>query len=476
VDLSWVTFTWLMIATACLNLGGMYFLVWFRNRERPQLFFWINAFSMSAFALAELWLMRVETPAEGVIAMRWAQVALTLWLVTNVWFVKTYPCAGRPWLAWTISIIRIGVLPLNFLPGQTLTYRAVSSLDHVQFFGEQVTVLNGVINPVQLVTQTVVLLILAFVADASIMAARRGDRRKALVVGGAVAFSILAALANAQPVVWGLVRLPFMFSLPYMCLVLVMAYELSRDVLRASQLVRDLQASEAGLRERQARLEASNQQISHLFGRLIAAQETERTRIARDLHDDIGQRIAGISIAMSGVKRKLASDQAAVAAIASLQRDTATLADGVRQVSHDLHPTSLQHAGLVDALREVCSQFQRVHGITVSYHSDANLDALPDDAALAFFRVTQEALYNISKHARASHIDCTLTQIDEGVELVIADNGRGFNLSDTRARADGLGLVSIDERVRLLNGRVDLDSAPGGGTRLRALIPVTPLS
>ena len=142
-----------------------------------------------------------------------------------------------------------------------------------------------------------------------------------------------------------------MFSLPYMGLVLAMAYELSRDVLRASQLVRDLQASEAGLRENQARLEASNQQISSLFGRLIAAQETERTRIARDLHDDIGQRIAGISIAMSGLKRKLEAHDAALAALVAMQRETIALADGVRQVSHELHPTLLQHAGLVEALR-----------------------------------------------------------------------------------------------------------------------------
>ena len=165
--------------------------------------------------------------------------------------------------------------------------------------------LNGTVNPWQIVTQAAVLLILVFVADASITAWRRGDRRKALIVGGSVEFTILAAVANAQPVIWGFARLPFMFSLPYMGLVLVMAYELSRDVLRASQLVHDLQSSEAGLRENQARLEASNEQISSLFGRLIAAQETERTRIARDLHDDIGQRIAGISIAMSGLKRKL---------------------------------------------------------------------------------------------------------------------------------------------------------------------------
>ena len=229
-----------------------------------------------------------------------------------------------------------------------------------------------------------------------------------------------------------------------------------------------------GLRENQARLEASNQQISQLFGRLIAAQETERTRIARDLHDDVGQRIAGIAIAMSGLKRKLSAglDAGAMDALASMQRDTAALSDEVRHVSHELHPTLLQHAGLVEALRGVCTQFQKLHGIAVVYRADANLDALPYDVALALYRVAQEALYNVSKHAGASRIEVALTQIPDGVELSIADDGKGFNLADTRGRARGLGLLSMDERVRLLKGRIAIQTTPGSGTRLQVQIPV----
>ncbi len=461
MSFSVVNAVWLMIVSACLTLGGMYFLVWFRNRERPHLYYSINALSMSAFAFCELWIMRVHSTEAGVLALQCAQVALTVWLVSNVWFVKSYLGAGRAWLAWTILIVRLLVLPLNFLPGQTLTYREITSLDQIWFFGEIVTVLNGEINPWQVVTQAAVLLILVFVADASITAWRRGDRRKALVVGGSVEFTILAAVANAQPVLWDYARLPFMFSLPYMGLVVVMAYELSRDVLRASQLVRDLQASEAGLRENQARLEASSAQISSLFGRLIAAQETERARIARDLHDDIGQRIAGISIAMSGLKRKLEAHHPALEALTAMQRETIALAEGVRHVSHELHPTLLQHAGLVEALRGLCAQYQKFHVLTVDYRADPGLDALPHNAALALYRVAQEALRNVSKHADASHVELSLTRIEDGVQLSVVDNGKGFNAPDRRGRGDGLGLRSIDERVRFLSGRVDLQTAAG---------------
>src|SRR6187402_2009103 len=123
MSLSVVNAIWLMIVSACLTLGGMYFLVWFRNRERPHLYYSINALSMSALAFCELWIMRVQSAEAGILALQWAQVALSAWLLSNVWFVKSYLGVGRAWLAWTILIVRLLVLPLNFLPGQTLTYR-----------------------------------------------------------------------------------------------------------------------------------------------------------------------------------------------------------------------------------------------------------------------------------------------------------------------------------------------------------------
>jgi signal transduction histidine kinase len=454
---NWVTVIWSMIASACLTLAAIYFLVWLRNRrERANLFFSLNAISMVAFAFCELWIMRVQTIDDGVVALRWAVVALTVWLLSNVWFVKTYLGTGRAWLAWTILVLRLAVLPANFLPGQNLTFVSTTSLEHVMLFGQEVTVLNGVVNAWQVVTQFSILLILVFVADASRTASRLGNRRKAWVVGGSVAFTLVAATVNAQWAIWEFAYVPFMFSLPYSCLVFAMGYELSRNVIRAAQLVRDL--------------EAGNQQISSLFGRLIASQETERTRIARDLHDEIGQRVAGISIAMSGVKRLIETNTRAAAALVAIQTDTLILADQVRHVSHELHPTLLRHAGLVEALRALCAQFQRVHGIAVDYRGVEEFDAMPQETALALYRVAQEALHNVSKHAAASRVELTLRHVKEGTELSIVDNGRGFDAAADGARK-GLGLLSIDERVRFLRGRVDITTPPGGGTSVVVQLP-----
>jgi signal transduction histidine kinase len=208
---------------------------------------------------------------------------------------------------------------------------------------------------------------------------------------------------------------------------------------------------------------------------LIAAQETERARIARDLHDDVGQRLAGISIAISSLKRKMRarSQEAGVAALASMQLDTIALADEIRHVSHELHPTLLQNAGLVSALEVVCTQFRKRHRINVLYLADPQIGPLGNDTATALFRVAQEALHNVAKHADARHVNVTLTTTAGLVRLSIADDGKGFDLADTRARGSGLGLLSIDERVRPLKGKVEMTTEPQHGTLLVVQVPAS---
>jgi signal transduction histidine kinase len=230
----------------------------------------------------------------------------------------------------------------------------------------------------------------------------------------------------------------------------------------------------AEMRENQAMLEASNRQISDLFGRLIAAQENERGRIARDLHDDVSQRVAGLSIMIAGLKSRLvgvAHDPEVTSSLAAMQRNTVGLAEGIRDLSHDLHPSILQHAGLVRALRHTCTQFETLHGTPVTFTADADVGPVDPDTALCLYRIAQEALGNVAKHARATHVEVALTRTPGGLQLTIADDGHGFDLASTRARPGGLGLVSIDERVRLLRGGVSIDTQPRGGTRLRILLP-----
>ncbi len=157
--------------------------------------------------------------------------------------------------------------------------------------------------------------------------------------------------------------------------------------------------------------------------------------------------------------------------LSAIQRDTAALAEEVRHVSHDLHPSLLQYTGLVPALTALCAQFGKQRGIAVTCHAVPDLEPIDADTALCVYRVTQEALHNAGKHAQALRVDVQLTRTATGVQLSIADDGKGFELANTRGRVDGLGLVSIDERVRILRGSVDIQTQPGAGTLIVVRLP-----
>jgi signal transduction histidine kinase len=148
------------------------------------------------------------------------------------------------------------------------------------------------------------------------------------------------------------------------------------------------------------------------------------------------------------------------------------VSEAIRHLSHDLHPAVLQHAGLVAAVRGSCTEFGTIHGIETVFHAGDGLEQVPADAALCLYRVAQEVLHNIGRHAGAHRVEVTLTSSDEnGLELRIADDGCGFDVAESR-RACGLGLISIDERVRLIGGRVQIRSERGHGTELRVRVPV----
>jgi signal transduction histidine kinase/ABC-type uncharacterized transport system substrate-binding protein len=223
--------------------------------------------------------------------------------------------------------------------------------------------------------------------------------------------------------------------------------------------------------ERAARESAEH--IRNLAGRLMTAEEEQRRRIARELHDGVNQQVAALSIALSVLGKRLSTDTAAALAdaVAGLRARTVELAEAIRDLSHELHPGVLEHVGLVAALRGHCRGFEREHGLTVTFQADDTLGVVPPDVVLCLYRATQEALANVAKHAGARHVEVAVARNGTDVALTIGDDGRGFDLTAARAR-DGLGLISLDERVRLVRGRLTIDSQRQRGTTLRIEVPL----
>jgi two-component system sensor histidine kinase UhpB len=205
---------------------------------------------------------------------------------------------------------------------------------------------------------------------------------------------------------------------------------------------------------------------------LITAQENERSFIARELHDDICQQVAALSIAISNVKARQITDAVALREeLAGLQQRTMRVLESIRHVSHGLHPGTLRYVGLGGALKEHCTEFSDQHGIAVTLFAETGLENLPSNIALCLYRVAQEALRNVAAHAEASRATVVLRQLTNGVEMTITDDGRGFRATDGQVSA-GLGLISLDERVRLVSGTVRIRSSEKRGTELFVHVPL----
>jgi signal transduction histidine kinase len=228
---------------------------------------------------------------------------------------------------------------------------------------------------------------------------------------------------------------------------------------------------QAIVRDISERVRTENE-IKALSARLLKAQEEERSRLARELHDDISQRIAALSIGMSNLWKQIPAEQTEIREQSQrIQQNMAQIAESIHRLSHELHPAVLEHSGLAAALQDCCSEFGQLTHIQVSYKTEGSFCNLPPDVALCVYRVTQEALQNVAKHAHVSQAEVELTRADGEIRLTVSDRGNGMAL-DRAGMPAGLGLVSIKERTRLVNGTFQIRSESNQGTTLMLKIPV----
>jgi two-component system sensor histidine kinase UhpB len=236
-----------------------------------------------------------------------------------------------------------------------------------------------------------------------------------------------------------------------------------------------LRSADNTIRAREASLRTSYERIRQMAGRLINAQETARADIARDLHDDVSQKLAYASIGVTTLRGATGNiqDPQTQQAFEELDRDMRSTFEGIRRLSHDLHPATLRLAGLVPALRSHCSEVAKRQGVEVQF-SSSHVGIVAPEVALCFFRITQESLRNGIVHGGAKRLTVTLTCSNNQLELTITDDGQGFDVSAAESTGGGLGLVTMEERVNLVGGEVAVVSAPGRGATVRVSAPADP--
>jgi signal transduction histidine kinase len=207
-----------------------------------------------------------------------------------------------------------------------------------------------------------------------------------------------------------------------------------------------------------------------LAGQLLTAHEEERRWLARELHDDVSQRLAVLAIGIGSLAHRVPADLTSLhIQLQALQDQIAILSTDVHGLSRQLHPAILEDLGLVDAIATECCRFSERQGVSVIFTPQDVPQGLPQPVALCLYRVVREGLHNIAKHARATDVQVVLASADDGVRLTIRDNGVGF---DPSRRTGGLGLASMQERLRLIRGRLAIHTRPGRGVLIDVWAPV----
>lgn len=250
----------------------------------------------------------------------------------------------------------------------------------------------------------------------------------------------------------------------------------SRSQDEFGQLSTDFQRIAERLMAQQAELEEAHIQRGQLLEALITAQEDERKRISRELHDETGQSLTSLLVGLKIVDKSPSLEEARKR-VSELQELTSRTLEEVHKLSVELRPTLLDDLGLIAALRSYSKDFSQKHGVKISFHATGFEERVPPLVEVAVYRVVQEALTNIAKYASARNVTLTLERDGKTLHAEVADDGVGFDperLLAQKRKENRLGLLGMQERVSLLGGQFHLHAAEGAGCRIRFDLPLTP--
>jgi signal transduction histidine kinase len=211
--------------------------------------------------------------------------------------------------------------------------------------------------------------------------------------------------------------------------------------------------------------------LANVSRKLIEAQEQERTRIGRELHDDIGQRLALLTVQLQRLHEDTLILPQVRSRMGELQKQISEIADDIQSLSHELHSAKLQYLGIAAAMRSFCREFGEQQKVEIDFASHDLPSPLESDTSLCLFRVLQEALHNTAKHSGVKHFEVRLWGTSDEIHLTVKDSGAGFD-REAAKESRGVGLITMEERVKLLKGTLSINSQPKCGTTIHAHIPL----
>jgi PAS domain S-box-containing protein len=210
--------------------------------------------------------------------------------------------------------------------------------------------------------------------------------------------------------------------------------------------------------------------LASVSGRLIEAQEQERSRIARELHDDIGQRLALLAMKIAQFQESPPNSSEFPSRVGELRKQTSEIAADVQSLSHELHSSQLQFLGIAAAMRGFCREFGEQQKMEIDFKIHDLPIPLSPEISLCFFRVLQEALHNSAKHSGVRYFEVELWGTSDEIRLTVSDSGAGFDINAVKS-SRGLGLISMQERLKLLKGTLSIESQLQRGTTIHARVP-----
>jgi PAS domain S-box-containing protein len=240
------------------------------------------------------------------------------------------------------------------------------------------------------------------------------------------------------------------------------------NVIRENGIMKKLTGFMIDITERKQ----TEEKLRELSGRLINAQEEERSRVARELHDDLNQRMALLSIELEQLGQKIPAGESDIQRrVSDLRTSAQEISTEIHRLSYRLHPSKLDHLGLAPAVKSLCEELSQHHGIRIEFSKRGFPATFPKDVTLCVFRIAQESLNNVIKHSGVDEAHVTLVNNGNAIRLTISDFGRGFD-TNSELSTRGLGFLSMRERLRLVGGQISIHSEPLCGTQIEVMVPI----